>query len=310
MDRPELSDKVERCYFSPMKFDFTALEWGDMSKEQRCEILAGSFGRWKMEQAARYIAAFWWVEPRQSRVLVTAPGIRVRNGTAFFAEINGKLLCITAAHVYREFLEAKRHYPRLRCQLGEGDFAFDPEPYLCSIGGEVRGVDKVDIATFQLPPEILPRINKEAIVVREGAWPPPHPFTGQQSTVIGFPASTRLWTGPRAISFGIYCGSPSIGGAGDRQITMPFERDHWVPSVGLMLPPEGLDLGGMSGGPVLMLTEKDNDWSYIIGGVISEMPQSRDYELIIAEPAHFIAPDGTILDERSAPLRHYVPAKR
>jgi hypothetical protein len=45
-----------------------------------------------MAQAAKYIAPFWWVEPRQSPHLITLPAPRVRNGTAFFVEVEGELL--------------------------------------------------------------------------------------------------------------------------------------------------------------------------------------------------------------------------
>jgi hypothetical protein len=30
---------------------------------------------------------------------------------------------------------------------------------------------------------------------------------------------------------------------------------------------------------------------------------------VTAEPVHFIAADGTVLDERSGPIRHYINAK-
>lgn len=289
-----------------MKFDFSARDLNGMSEEERKQILSGGFSRWKMEQSARYVAPFWWIEPRQSRVLITPPNPRIHNGSAFFAEIEGKLLCITAAHVYRGFLEARKHYPGLWCRLGAGDFAFDPEACFCDSGDERQLGNNIDIATFHITPDILSAIDKEPIIVPKGSWPPRHPFSQQESSVVGFPASLRLWADARSISFGYYYGSPRVGTATDRQITLPFEREYWVDALGHGIPPKGMDLGGMSGGPLLFVTEKDRDWSFNIGGVISEMPPSAYYETMIAVPAHFIDTDGRILDARNIPIRQYV----
>jgi len=293
-----------------MKFDFSALEWHAMSQEQRTEQLRGEFGRWMMEQSARHVAAFWWVEsPVTSQFLICPPQPpRVRNGSAFFAQIEGNLLCITAAHVYRGFLDAKARYPGLVCRLGEGTFVFGAEANLCSLGGTTPGVDRVDIATFHVTPDDLRTIGKEAVIAPLGSWPPHHPFAGQQARLAGFPGVARLWISEREISFGLYSAGPAVGCSSETRITFPFERETWVDSLGRGLPPKGMDLGGMSGGPVLFPTERDRDWSLNIGGVISEMPTSPDYEMVVAVPAHYIASDGKVLDERSAPLRHYVPA--
>lgn len=293
-----------------MKFPFSAIELNAMTVDERIALTTGEFGRWKMAQAARHIAPFWWIEPKQSPVLITPPGVRVHNGTAFFVKIGAKNLCVTAAHVYRGYIAAKQNYPGLWCRLGEGDFIFDAEANLHSIGGETERVDKVDIATFQITEEVLTAINKEPIVVAERDWPPPHPMENQESTAIGYPGSLRLWLNANAISFGIYCAGPKVGTASDRQITLPFEREFWVDTMGRGLPPAGMNLGGISGGPLLILTEKDRDWSFNVAGVISEMSPSAYIETVIVEPAHFISADGAVRDERSAPIKHYIPAEK
>ena len=281
-----------------------------MPDEQRKEISRGEFGRMMMEQSARHVAAFWWVEPAPSSpFLICAGHPRVRNGSAFFVEIEGKLFCITAAHVYRGYLDAKARYPGLPCRLGERPIVFDAENRLRSLGGTTAGVDNIDIATFHVTREELRAIGKEAIVYPAGSWPPDHPFPDQQARIVGFPGISRLWINETEVSWGLYCGAPAVGNASDRQITFPFDRTSWVDSLGNGLPPEGMDLGGMSGGPVLFPTEKDREWSLNVGGVISEMPRSSLYEIVIAVPVHYIGADGKVLDERSAPLKHYTPVK-
>ena len=49
-------------------------------------------------------------------------------------------------------------------------------------------------------------------------------------------------------------------------------------------------------------------WYLQLAGVVSEAP-SASFETIVSVPAHFIGVDGTVLDERSAPNRHAVPAR-
>jgi hypothetical protein len=132
----------------------------------------------------------------------------------------------------RGYIEARQHYPNLWCRLGEGGVIFDAVTNLRSIGGQNGGIDNVDIAIFNMSADILRTIGKEAVVAAPGAWPPQHPFSGQEGTIIGYPNSSKLWTSPREISFGIYYASSLIGSASDRQITIPFEREHWHDTLG------------------------------------------------------------------------------
>lgn len=112
------------------------------------------------------------------------------------------------------------------------------------------------------------------------------------------------------MSFGLFVGSLRINAATDRQITCPFERDFWVGGAGQRLPPRGLRLGGISGGGLLIPMEREGVWDWYLGGVISEARASEEYETVVSVPAHFIAPDGTIYDKRSVPVRHAVPSGR
>jgi hypothetical protein len=146
-------------------------------------------------------------------------------------------------------------------------------------------------------------------VADPAAWPPPHPFPGQTAFLAGFPGRSRLWLNFSSISFGLYVAAPRINSASDRQITCPFEREYWIDPTGHGLPPRGFDLGGISGGPMLIPMDTNGVWNVYLGGVISEA-HSRDYESVVSVPAHFISWNGTIQQEGSAPIRHAVPATR
>jgi hypothetical protein len=263
-----------------------------LSPEERIAVMQGPFGRCMHAWAGSHVTYFRWAIP-------TILGPRINNGSAFFLDFGGRLLLVTAAHVYHGYISAKRKAGRILCHIGNAEF--DPERHLVGLG------QNIDIATFDFTYDELGNVGKQPLLVADpSSWPPPHPFSGQVAFVAGFPAASRLWLTSRSVSFGLYASSPRINSASDRQITCPFEREYWIDATGCGLPPRGFDLGGISGGPLLIPMDADGVWNFYLGGVISEAP-SRDYETVISVPAHFIAWDGTIR-ERSAPLQHAVPA--
>lgn len=264
-----------------------------LSIEQRIEVLRGPFGRRMHTWAGSHVTFIRWT-------VATMFGPKINNGSIFFLDVGGKLLAVTAAHVFREYLSAKRKARQILCQVQ--NLEFDPERRL-------RGQQaKIDIVTFDFSYEELKAIGKQALAADAETWPPPHPFHGQGALLSGFPAASRLWIDRRSISFGLYSASLRINTASDRQITCPFERNCWIDTMGHGLPPRGFDLGGVSGGPLLVPMDNEGMWNLHLGGVISEAKTSKDYETVVSVPAHFIAPDGTIYDERSAPVRHAIAA--
>jgi hypothetical protein len=244
--------------------------------------------------AASHVTVFRWAT-------WSILGPRIRNGSAFFLDIGGRLLLVTAAHVYHGYVAARQKARRIVCHIGNAEF--DPERRLIGLGQDV------DIATFDFTYDEMRIVGKQALVVADPAsWPPPHPFPGQGAFLAGFPAASRFWLTSRSVSFGLYTASPRINTASDRQITCPFEREYWIDPIGHGLPPRGFDLGGISGGPLLIPMDVDGIWNFSLGGVISEAHTSPHYETVVSTPAHFIAWDGTIRAEGSAPVWHAVPA--
>lgn len=262
----------------------------ELSVEQRAEVLRGPCGQRMHGWAASYVTFVRWTTE-------TASGIRVNNGSIFFLDLGSRLLAVTAAHVYHGYISAKYNTRHILCHIE--NIEFDPEQRL-------RGQrDGIDIVSFDFTYRELKQIGKQALVVDLASWPPPHPFSGQGAFLVGFPGAARQ-IDKNSISFGLYSGFEMINCASELQITCPFQRDDWIDTVGHGLPPQGLDLGGISGGPLLIPIDNDGVWDFYVGGVISEAQTSLDYETVVSVPAHFIAPDGTIHDGRSAPVRHFL----
>jgi len=240
--------------------------------QDRIAVLQGPFGRRMHTWAGSHVAFLRWATP-------SILGPRIRNGSAFFLDIGGRLLLVTAAHVYHGYVASRRKARRILCHVGNA--RFDPERRLVGLG------QNVDIATFDFTYEELRNVGKQPLVVCDPAsWPPPHPFSGQGAFLAGFAGASRLWLTSRSVSFGLFTASPRINSASDRQITCPFEREYWIDPMGRGLPPRGFDLGGISGGPLLIPMDTDGVWNFYLGGVIAEAHTSRDYETVVSVPAH------------------------
>jgi hypothetical protein len=231
--------------------------------------------------AAHCISYFRW--NRRTLVGTTA----LNNASCFFLDFSERLFLVTAAHVYDGYLEAKQKSGKGNIICHIDNILFDPE-------ARIRGYNRgLDIATFEFSYDDLIQMRKQAIAT--SPWPPPEPIETNAAFFGGFPGISRLWLRRNAVSFGLYLAHTPITTVTDRQITCRFDRDAWVPIEGRRIPPLGSDLGGLSGGPVLLpLGTEEGVWHYCLGGVISQAQTSADFETIVAVRAHFINPDGTI----------------
>ena len=234
----------------------TGASLNTLSEPDRIAVLKGPFGRRMHAWAGSYVSYIRWEAPSILRSDLT-------NGSIFFLDICGRLLAVTAAHVFNGYLADKRRLARTICHVGNTQF--DPERRLVGLGSNV------DIATFDFTYDDLRKLGKQAMVITDAQqWPPPHPFPGQAAFFGDLPGASRIWLNWRSVSFGLYTASPRINSTSDRQITCPFERDLWIDVTGRGLPPSGFKLGGLSGGPLLIPSDTNGVGDFYSGGVISE----------------------------------------
>lgn len=250
-----------------------------MSVDDRVKALAELFPA--MEQwAAYHISYLRW----NRRTLIGTTS--VSNGSCFFIDFSGHLFLVTAAHVYDGYITDKEKSGAKNIVCHVENIAFDPEARL-----RHRNRD-LDITTFEFSYDELTKLGKQAI--SGSPWPPPEPVADLAVWFGGFPGVSRLWTGRQKMSFGLCMGHVPITIVTDRQMTCRFDREQFI-TEGRRTAPVGMDMGGMSGGPLLLpLGNEDGEWRYCLGGVISEARSSNDFETIVAVRAHFINPDGSI----------------
>jgi hypothetical protein len=84
----------------------------------------------------------------------------------------------------------------------------------------------------------------------------------------------------------------------DRQISCRFDREKSIDFSGGGLPPQGYDIGGVSGGPLLMPTlVREGPVEGVIwrfAGVIVQAAAGDMFEQLVAVRAHHIQPNGQI----------------
>ena len=251
-----------------------------LSVEDRAKML-GDFFRKMDGWVAHCISYFRW--NRRTLIGTTA----LNNASCFFLDFSQRLFLVTAAHVYDGYLAAKLKSGKSNIICHVDNIVFDPE-------ARIQGYNKdIDIATFDFSYDDLISMGKQAVTTTP--WPPPEPNVDNTAFFGGFPGISRLWLRRNAVSFGLYLAHTLITTVTDRQITCRFDREAWVPIEGRRIPPLGSDLGGLSGGPVLLpLGTEEGVWHCCLGGVISQAQASADFEVVVAVRAHFINPDGTI----------------
>lgn len=255
-------------------------EWlNRLSVEERARFLQGDWSRRMQDWAASHTTFLRWTR----RTLLGTP--KVSNGSVFFLRFGDNLFAVTAAHVYEGYLADKKKAPRdIVCHVG--NLPFDPEARLSGIGS----AKTIDIATFSLTWDELHQIGKQS--VQGSPWPPPVPTVGQAVFLSGFPGALRFWTGARALSFALYSGLNPVERVDERVVTCVLDRAFWVGTAGERLPPELSDIGGVSGGPLLLPLERNNgEWSLALAAVISNGAFGA---IVHATPARFINEDGSV----------------
>jgi hypothetical protein len=257
-------------------------EWlNSPTNEEKRSVAGSDFTRRLHDSGGAHITWLFW---RGRSRIIGAPPI-VHNGSAFL--LGRGPFVVTAAHVFSQFIRDKRRAGRIISQLG--NIAFDLEERLIDSGHDRR----IDIATFRIEPNEVSELGKCVVIGPDGAWPWP-PSKGEIVFFGGFLGTQRVAIAPKEVSFGLHLGMTPVSDSTDHQIRCRLERENWVDVRGLGLPLPGYDLGGVSGGPLLVPMYLNEKWSWRLAGVISEAQMLKEYEAFTAVRAHFILPYGKI----------------
>jgi hypothetical protein len=202
----------------PMRI-YTPWELNAMSLEERKVALESEFGRAFHVSAAEYVT--WIIWARAESELTDVLG----HASAFMLDRGGGPMLVTAAHVYRKYLDDQRRVGPLHCQVANTTVS-DLSAHSIACGNLRIPLDEPDrepdIATFRLPSSAVGRIGKRPILALAGDWPPP-PQRGEQVLFGGFPAQERILISAGRINFGFHSGMTGAASVTDHQITVRLE---------------------------------------------------------------------------------------
>lgn len=245
------------------------------SKEEAIALTRGPYAT-EMENAiAGSIAPFLWRERDEEGHL------KIRNGTVFFVSADQTFM-VTADHVVAAYLDARNRFGNfVRCQIG--NLRFDPERRL------IARSESLDIATFAITSEEIKRSYDGRFAM---SFNPMNPQIGKGVLFAGFPGLARRRLSEREIESGIFTALTVADNVSDREISGHFDRAYQVDKPGRPTAPEGYDIGGVSGGPLMTMVDSANLAYWRLGGVMTEF--STSLEIFRATRADFILPDGTL----------------
>ena len=184
----------------------------------------------------------------------------MRNGTTFFVDAGKGPFGVTAGHVFdgfRDYFEGKDGV----CEVGMRGLKFDLRERLIARGR------KVDIATYRIEKAELARLG--TTVVREPSWPPGRPREDCGVFYAGYPGRERKLVGPRKIEWGVYGASGMSTAVNEDSIVCQMERENALPVLGLLIPEEGYDVGGLSGAPMFASMESSIVYWRLVGVIYS-----------------------------------------
>src|SRR5581483_10365166 len=160
-----------------------------LSKEEAIALTRGPYATTVEGAISASIAPFLWREPNGTG------DFKIRNGTVFFFQSDGRTFMVTADHVFTAYLEARSRFGDFaRCQIG--NLRVDPEDRL------VARSAPLDIATFLISVEEIGRTAYEKRFAMSFDPMPPH--TGRGVFFAGFPGLARRQLSEREVEHGIF----------------------------------------------------------------------------------------------------------
>lgn len=217
---------------------------------------------------------------------------RINSATATLLDLGNGPIAVTCFHVLAEYRKSEAATFQI------GSVRVDPEAQLVSEDCPS------DLATIRLLSAQAEAIIEDQIlntsrvfpIFKPESWPPAPVQEGDIVALAGFPAiwRKRLSVFHEFDFYGLAIGATRVTTVEENQFSCRFERSRWVWQSrmdglsDLLREIGGMELGGMSGGPVFAFRENRAD----LVGFISQFSTALDKMYL--KPASLIRPDGTI----------------
>jgi len=191
-------------------------------------------------------------------------GGKVNGATGFALQLSCGSFIVTASHVLAEYEDRLQSGEVLDWLVGNLQ-PFDP---LSRVAW--RHTQK-DIVLLGLSPDEINRLKSHCTISAPIQWPPSTPKEQQLALVAGYPKVLReVDAGAGKVGSGPYSAMLPVSNVGAGYFYCQIDQKDLISFNGGPLPDPGTFLGGLSGGPVLLV---EKSYPYPVVGVIS---QSQD----------------------------------
>lgn len=249
-----------------------------MNPERRREIdkaeAAGYLPQLRALVKSATVPLWWW------RNSIPVGNSILQNGTLCAVHTGEKTICVTADHVYAQYLAHIEQYDDVECQMGNvrvrlEEFLIDRDA-------------AVDIATFEIS-RIL--VAGSGIRIQTAhAWPPANLTEKEIVLLGGYPGFLRgERTGAVDSSFAAFFAPVAQSSESHSAFQLNLGDSYWPDRSGGI--PEHSDLGGMSGGPIFRYRSEPVEFLELAGFIYEA---SADFELIRGRHASCIRAAGDI----------------
>jgi hypothetical protein len=250
-----------------------------------------------LELVGGLAAPIVWVHREESGIE------RYKNGTVSFFDTGVAIFAVTACHVIDDCLTDVESSDFVQCMIG-GDGRSLP------IQLKERLVDKnsdIDLATLSISRQEVLDLGCIPLQGQQIAWPPPAAQLNHDVVLCGFPGRSRGLIAPKQIMFGRIAIGSNVSSVHDSLISLHIERDQMYRCLGDGNIAENFDFGGVSGGPVVQLSQRSGLRGWCAAGVIVDGPNPGDdlsqdaildMEIFRARPIHFMKQNGSLDEAR------------
>jgi hypothetical protein len=238
-----------------------------VSRETPSDELTGAERLQKLsaEERARYTKAYrsmlHLARDQAVPIIFAHPlsvGGEVGGATGCVVQLVSGTFVVTASHVLEEYERRRDQGEALHWRVGKLP-PFDPRPRIAS-----RNKER-DIVFLRISADEAQQLGP-CIRSTPTYWPPSAPQEGQMLLVAGFPLALRDVDPSGRIGPGSYCAMFRVTSSRDGYCMCQIMEEDLISFDGVPSPPPGTKLGGISGGPVLLVT----DLHYPLAGVIIE----------------------------------------
>lgn len=227
---------------------------------------AQQFQQLSLVDQARYIA----INQQMARFardhavpIIFAPprsrGGKINGASGSVLQLGSDAVIATASHVLEGYETRIQAGEMLNWQAGNLP-PFDPIPRIAWRS------DDLDIVLLRITPDEARSLGP-CIISTPPKWPPVKPHAGQLVLVGGYPKALREEDSEvGSIGAGPYSAVFKVTAVGEGCCKCIIERRDLISFDGGPLPPPGTDMGGLSGGPVLLV----DALSYPLVGVVTD----------------------------------------